>query len=225
MFDSPVTFAASLTTGSNLLLILIQRYALPLFGLVGSQWFLNLSTRSSSSRFLNGLTNCAGKFLLSNILEKNSLAQSTSSFIVATGCVCMFFVVGLIYSVLRFFLEFISLRYDCIQLPSSHETIPMCTFGRVPNAFYSGQDNCVVSIFHIISHVRPIRSSVCLARILDTVIHYVIPAIVSRSTSVLCSNSQGSGINNAVEASIHVVLGMAPYYAAIWCYKSICFQI
>lgn len=58
MLESPVTFAASLTTGSSRRpLILIQRYALPLLGLEVSQWFLYLSISSSSIRRLNGFVN------------------------------------------------------------------------------------------------------------------------------------------------------------------------
>lgn len=78
----PVALAASLTTGSILELILIQRYALPLLGFLVSQWSLNLSDSSSDSRVLNWLENWWGRCLLSNILEKNSQAQCTSSFMI-----------------------------------------------------------------------------------------------------------------------------------------------
>jgi len=82
MSFSPVAFAASLTIGSILELILMQRYALPLFGFCVSQWSLNLSDSSSSNRALNWLANWWGRWLLRSILEKNSHAQCTSSFMV-----------------------------------------------------------------------------------------------------------------------------------------------
>jgi hypothetical protein len=83
MFVSPVTFAASLTTGSRRQpLILIQRYALPWLGFVGFQWSLYLSINNSSIRLLNGLANCTGRCLCVRSFEMNSQPHCTSVFIV-----------------------------------------------------------------------------------------------------------------------------------------------
>ena len=79
MLVSPVTFAASLTTGSSRHpLILMHRYALPRVGSLGSQWSLYLSISSSSIRLLNGLANCMGRCLCDRSFEINSQPHCTS---------------------------------------------------------------------------------------------------------------------------------------------------
>ena len=98
MFDSPVTFAASFTTGSSLRpLILIHRYALPLLGLLGSQCSRYLSVNSSSIRFLNGFVNCAGRCLVARRLDRNPHPHSISSRMAASGNRCLYYVLRCVF--------------------------------------------------------------------------------------------------------------------------------